>query len=164
MMDASGIRFSKLAATFAAFLIFLGFSGLLPTFAYAEDKPAWTELTEQQRNALSPLAPEWKSLDGPRKHKWLEIAAKFPTMKPDEQQRAQARMREFAALTPEQRKQVRENYRAAQSVPREQREAQWQQYQSLPQERKDAIQAKAKEDEAKKKPPGALPQADAVKK
>ena len=127
-----------------------------------EAKPLWPELTEAQRTALAPLASEWRHIDTAGKQKWLAIAARFPAMKQPEQERAQARMKQWVSLTPEQRRQVRENYKAAKSIPKEQREAQWQQYQALPDERKKEIEAKAHSAQTRK-PVGALPQSTAAK-
>jgi len=53
-------------------------------------------------------------------------------MKPQEQQRLQMRMQEWAKLTPEQRRVAREKYKTIKKLPpdkREQVKAQWQQYQ-----------------------------------
>ena len=49
------------------------------------DKPLWTTLTRPQQVALEPLADEWDRMEGVRKQKWLEIANRFASMKPDEQ-------------------------------------------------------------------------------
>lgn len=128
----------------------------------SEAKPLWANLTEAQRKALAPLHLEWQRINGSGKQKWLEIANRFPTMSPQEQERAQTRMKEWASLSPEQRRQIRENYKAAKSIPKEQREAQWQEYQSLPEERKKALEAKARNAQ-NRKPAGTLPQANTVK-
>jgi hypothetical protein len=89
------------------------------------------------------LAGEWDAMGGQQKQKWLEIAIRFPSMTPDEQQRVQQRMREWVKLTPEQRRMVRENYARAKKLEPSQKSAQWQQYQQLPEEEKLKLAADA---------------------
>jgi hypothetical protein len=67
------------------------------------DKPLWRTLTQAQQVVLQPLRAEWDAMDGLRKQKWLQLANRFATLPPQEQQRVQQRMREWASLTPEQR-------------------------------------------------------------
>jgi hypothetical protein len=107
-------------------------------------KPLWTELTPAQQQALGPLVAEWDRLEPVRKKKWLEIAQKYPTMKPDEQVRLQTRMREWAKLTPEQRRIARESYARARALNADQKSAQWQQYQQLSEEQKKKLANDAK--------------------
>lgn len=103
----------------------------------------WTELSPAQQQALAPLAAEWDKIDDVRKKKWLEIGDKYASMKPDEQQRLQERMREWAKLTPEQRRIARESYVRAKKLNRDQRTAKWQEYQQLPEEQKKKLAADA---------------------
>ena len=59
-----------------------------------------------------------------------------------EQERLQARMLQWAALSPEERAQVRERYRMLQEMPPERREEirrKWQEYDSLTEEEKDTL-------------------------
>ena len=104
-------------------------------------KPLWSELTQAQKQALSPLVTEWDKLHELNKKKWLEIANRYATMKPDEQLRMQERMRDWVKLTPEQRMAARENFANAKQVKPEQRSAQWQQYQQLSEEEKKRLAA-----------------------
>jgi hypothetical protein len=118
-------------------------------------KPRWTDLTAAQQHALAPLASEWDELDTFRKNKWLSIGNKFASMKPDEQQRVQERMREWIKLTPEQRRIARESYFRAKKLDPDQKSAQWEQYQQLPEEQKKKLAA----DAAAKMPVATLPRA-----
>lgn len=102
-------------------------------------RPLWRELTPAQQQALSPLAGEWDHLDGFRKNKWLAIGNKFPSMKPDEQQRVQERMRDWVKLTPEERRTARANYASARKLGSEQKNEQWEKYQQLPEEQKKEL-------------------------
>jgi hypothetical protein len=116
-------------------------------------KPLWADLTLAQQQALAPLESEWDKLDSFRKNKWLTIGNKFASMKPDEQQRVQERMRDWVKLTPEQRRIARESYARAKKLNPDQKSAQWEQYQQLPEEQKKKLAA----DAASKKPVTTLP-------
>ena len=97
--------------------------------------PSWAELTVEQQQVLAPLKPDWNSLDGERRHKWVGIAKRYPTMKPQEQERVVRRMQTWAKLTPEQRRAAREQYRSIGKLPPEKRQGlkqQWAEYQALP--------------------------------
>lgn len=109
--------------------------------ASIEGAPTWASLTPAQQQALAPLQREWSTIDGTRKQKWLEVAAKFPRMPADERKRVQERMAEWARLTPNERAGARLQFQEAKRVPAEERQAKWQAYQALsPQERASLAQ------------------------
>ena len=107
-------------------------------------RPAWAELTAEQQQILAPLKTDWDSLDPDRRQKWIAIAKRYPRMKAQEQERVQRRMQAWARLTPEQRRQARENYKHLAKVPRQApnkdlRQA-WAEYQALsPHERQSLV-------------------------
>lgn len=103
-----------------------------PIIATPEARPLWQELTPAQKNALAPLSADWSGIDLLRKKKWLEIAVRFPSMKPDEQRRLQERMREWAKLSPEERRVAREVYTRTKTLGTDEKSAQWLEYQNLP--------------------------------
>ena len=86
---------------------------------------------------------EWDQMEVARKQKWLEIANRYSSMKPDEQQRVQERMRAWLKLTPEERRVARENYTLSKKIDKGQKSAQWEQYQALPEEVKKKLAADA---------------------
>lgn len=98
------------------------------------DGPAWHALTAAQREALAPLQRDWPSIDGNRKAKWLDVAARFPRMPADERQRIQERMAEWARLTPAERGRARLQFQQARQFPAEDRQARWEAYRALPDE------------------------------
>lgn len=100
------------------------------------ERPRWSELNAAQKKALGPLESTWDELGPVRKQKWLDIANRFGSMKPAEQERVLKRMREWTRLTPDERKAVRENYARAQKIVGGQKAEQWEKYQSLPEEEK----------------------------
>lgn len=105
----------------------------------AIEKPYWHQLSAPQQEALMPLASEWDKFEGLNKKKWLEIANRFASMKPDEQQRVHERMREWIKLTPSQRTMVRENYARAKKIEPGRKSEQWELYQQLPEDQKKKL-------------------------
>ena len=110
-------------------------------------RPAWAELTPDQQEILAPLKSEWDKLDRDRRLKWVGIAKRYPSMKPEQQVRVQRRMETWVKLSVEQRRQARENYKRIAKVPRERRgdlRQQWAEYQALtPQERQGLVEPAA---------------------
>jgi len=105
--------------------------------------PGWGSLTNEQRTVLAPLQSDWASIDAPRKTKWLDLAARYPKMPPADQQRMQARMSEWARMTPQDRAQARLNFQQAKQLPNQDRQDQWQAYQALPESERKALADRA---------------------
>lgn len=114
--------------------------------------PAWSSLTDAQREALAPLASQWATMPADRKKKWLDIAEKYPRLSADGKARLHARMAEFSKLTPQQRQTARENFQRAYELPRESRESAVQQYKSLPPDKKKELSERSKRKESAKGP------------
>ena len=114
-----------------------------PAPAAVVAKPAWISLSPAQKLALEPLVGEWDRMEAPRKQKWLEIANRFASMKPDEQARVHDKMREWVKMTPDERRLVRENYTRAKKLDGTQKSEQWEKYQQLPEEQKQKLAAEA---------------------
>lgn len=106
-----------------------------------DTRPRWNELTPTQQNALAPLAADWNKIEVFRKKKWLEIGNRFAGMNSDEQARVQERMREWAKLTPDERRVAREIYVRTKKLDASQKSAQWQEYQQLPEDQKKKLAA-----------------------
>ena len=109
----------------------------------AEEGVRWQKLKPTQREALKPLQQEWASIEAPRKQKWLSLADRLPAMPADERARVQARMTEWAKLTPIERGQARLQFQEAKQIPALDRRTRWEAYQALPQEQKSALAARA---------------------
>jgi hypothetical protein len=120
----------------ALMLLVLALAGTGAFAAPKDDRgPPWAALNVEQQQALAPLAAEWDKLSKPHKAKWLGIAKRYPSMQPEEQKRAQARMQRWAKLTPQQRDQAREQYRSLGKMAPDRREElrrYWAEYQALP--------------------------------
>lgn len=112
--------------------------------------PAWHQLSPLQREALAPLAGQWPTIPVENKRKWLEIADKYPQLSAEGKTRMQARMAEFAKLTPEQRRTARENFQRAYELPRESRESAVEQYRLLPDDKKKELTEQSQRKDATK--------------
>jgi Protein of unknown function (DUF3106) len=108
-----------------------------------EEGARWQDLRPGQQLALKPLERDWAGIDLPRKQKWLELSVRFPRLSAEEQSRVQARMAEWAKLTPQQRGQARINFQEAKRLPAQDRQARWESYQALSPEQKKQLAARA---------------------
>src|SRR5204863_8895115 len=73
----------------------------------------------------------------------IALAARFKTLSPDERARINARMVEWAKLTPAERGQARMNFEEARQLPAPDRSARWEAYQALPVEQRQQFAARA---------------------
>jgi len=108
-----------------------------------EEGVRWHALTPSQREALAPLERDWPGIDAPRKQKWIALAARFNTLSPEERARINARMVEWANLTPAERGQARLRFEEARQLPVPDRSERWRAYQALPPEQRQQLAARA---------------------
>ena len=104
-------------------------------------RPLWSDLSESQQQALSPLAQLWPTMTEPHKRKWLAVSQNFAQLSADEQSTVQSRMREWAALSPQQRAAARLNYADAKQLLQDDKKAKWEAYQALSPEAKQKLAA-----------------------
>ncbi|MDO9114296.1 MAG: DUF3106 domain-containing protein [Polaromonas sp.] len=127
----------------------------------AFSSPVWTELSPVEREILKPLASTWNTLSQTHKRKWLQMTKSYPALSTEEQVKMQGRMKEWVALSPQQRAQARLNFAKTKELSKEltaeERQAKWQAYQALSDEEKRKLAAKAPP-----KPAGAAPAAKPV--
>lgn len=107
--------------------------------AHLTSKSGWGKLTAAQQKTLSALQPEWDKLDDKNKAKWVTIANRYPSLKPEEQKRIQKRMELWAQLSPEQKQIARLNYAQTKKIESSQKTRQWELYQQLPAEKKQLL-------------------------
>ena len=109
--------------------------------------PGWTELSATERDILKPLASSWNALNPGHKSKWRQMAKSYPSLPTEEQIKMQGRMKEWVALTPQQRAQARLNFAKTKELSKEltpeEKKAKWQAYQALSEEEKRNLAAKA---------------------
>jgi Protein of unknown function (DUF3106) len=102
--------------------------------------PEWSSLSAAQREVLNPFEATWQTLAVAERRAWIALADRFAKLSAADQATASARIREWATLTPEQRRMARQNFRLARSLPSEQRVASWERYQSLTEEQRSVLQ------------------------
>ncbi len=109
--------------------------------------PGWTELSAVERDILKPLASSWNALTPGHKSKWRQMAKSYPALPVEEQLKMQGRMKEWVALSPQQRNQARLNFAKTKELSKEltpeEKKAKWQAYQALSEEEKRKLAAKA---------------------
>ncbi|MCC7150721.1 MAG: DUF3106 domain-containing protein [Rubrivivax sp.] len=105
--------------------------------------PAWSALSPAQQAALAPLRTHWTGIDADRKTKWLGVAQRYPSLPPAERERIQARMAQWAAMSPTERGRARVNYQELRKLPAAERQASWQAYRALPPEQQQALARRA---------------------
>lgn len=106
-------------------------------------KPAWSELTPAQQQALAPLAAKWDTVSEVQKRKWLALSQNFPKLSADEKAKLHSRMTEWVALSPQQRTQARLSFGETKQLSPDDKKAKWEAYQALPPEEKSKLAAGA---------------------
>eukprot|EP01041_Mallomonas_annulata_P027594 gene27594-49237_t len=109
-------------------------------------KPAWSELTPPQQQALKPLAATWNSISEPQKRKWLEVSKNYPALPPAGQATMHSRMNEWVAMSPQDRAAARLNFAKTKELSKQltadEKKAKWETYQALSPEEKAKLAAK----------------------
>jgi hypothetical protein len=106
--------------------------------------PTWSSLSPAQQQALAPLQRDWSGIDASRKAKWLEVAAKFPTMPQAERVRVRERMTAWSRLSPAERGDARIQFQQARQLAPDDRQARWDAYQALPEESRRELARRAR--------------------
>lgn len=113
------------------------------TSAKADVGPTWQSLSPAQRQSLAPLERDWSHLQAFQKLKWIELAKRLPGMPADQRERIQARMTEWARMTPAERGQARLRFEQARRAAPGDRSKSWEDYQALPIDQKEELAARA---------------------
>ncbi len=107
-------------------------------------QPLWIDLTPAQQQALAPLAGVWNTFSTAEKRSWIKSSANFSQLPADKQAQIQTRMREWAALSPEQRLRARANLNLALRAPAGQRLAEFEQYRGMTPEQRKVLRTHGK--------------------
>ena len=108
-----------------------------------EEGVRWQKLKPAQREALGPLQQDWSGIDAAHKQKWVQLVDRMRSMPPPERARVQARMADWAKLTPVERGQTRLSYEESRQIPVPDRRSRWDAYQALSPEQKGELAARA---------------------
>lgn len=104
-------------------------------------EPLWSDLDSNQRSVLEPFAEQWNAWPTEEKRVWVALADRFPGLSEKAKSKAIVRIREWAALTPEQRQVARTNYRLARELDRDARMAEWRRYSNMTPEQQKILRA-----------------------
>jgi hypothetical protein len=118
-----------------------------------DGRAGWSQLTPAQRTALAPLEWKWSTIDTTRRQKWLELAARFPSMPAEERERVQQRMTAWAALSPADRARARMEFEETRQISPAERQALWERYAALPDEERQRLARRATAPAPSGKPP-----------
>lgn len=88
---------------------------------FAAQEP-WQSLSPSEKEALSPVYPQWNSLPETQQRHLRHLAQHYAGLSMDGKRRFLSRLATWAQLTPAQRQAAREKYRAFSQVPAEKRE------------------------------------------
>jgi len=105
--------------------------------------PTWDMLTPDQQQLLAPLQRDWPKLGPTQRSKWLNATPMLATLPQPELARLHERMRDWARLTPAERRDARVGFQVAKQVDAEQRQAKWEAYQALSPEKRQQLADKA---------------------
>jgi hypothetical protein len=103
--------------------------------------PRWNSLSPAHQTLLEPFKDSWATLPDAEQRAWAELALRFPRLPADQQERAQKRIQEWAALSPAQRQMARSNYRLAKVLPPEARVQQYEAYRELSPEQRGVLRS-----------------------
>ncbi len=104
----------------------------------------WESVPPAQRQMLAPLASDWSSLNETSRQKWMQLSVRMQRMPEHERQRIQQRMLEWARLPPAERAHARVQFIEAQGVSSRNRQSQWESFQALPPEAREALAQRAR--------------------
>lgn len=104
-------------------------------------RSSWDRLTPEQKTALAPLQTSWSRLTDGHRSKWIALTRNFAAMPASEQATLQGRMRDWVALTPQQRAQARLTFGETRTLTADDRKTSWEAYQSLSDEEKRRLAA-----------------------
>lgn len=119
----------------------LGGASVAPNAKVINTKPDWQSLSATQKLALLPLMQLWPTMTEAHKRKWLALSQNFSQLPEADQNILQGRMREWAALSAQQRAQARLNFADAKQLPQDERRTKWEAYQALSAEEKQKLAA-----------------------
>jgi len=101
--------------------------------------PTWSELTEAEREGLSPLANIWPRLSEGQKLKWRAVVASAEFEDPASRAKLQERMKSWSQLSASERAQARLNFAMIHDVPSDERIRKWEAYRELPEEERQRL-------------------------
>lgn len=79
----------------------------------------WRSLNPDQQRILGPVAPDWDRMPGYQQQRLLGAARQYPNLQPIQKDRFDRRIRDWASMSPEQRRAARETFQGLRKLPPE---------------------------------------------
>lgn len=122
-------------------------SAMLSSVTFADEtNVTWTQLTDEQRQVLNPLAAEWDTLRPWQREKMLDIARDYPKMDVNKQALVKKRLSNWSRMTPYERENARKKHQQFQTLSSEKKSElrkKWQEYQKLPESERARLRAES---------------------
>lgn len=93
--------------------------------------PTWSELADQEKQVLQPLAGVWDDMSTTRRRKWRSIVKNYAQLNPADQSKLRARMQDWALLSTKDRQLARLNFAQSKNLNPQELASNWEAYQSL---------------------------------
>ena len=77
----------------------------------------WSELAPAERRILGPIEENWDRLPGYQQQRLISSARKYPSLQPIQKERFDTRIRDWAAMSSEQRRAARETFQGLRRLP-----------------------------------------------
>ncbi len=122
-----------------------------PRLRLSSSGPAWRELTEPQRQILTPLREHWDAMGALAKRRWLVLADRYPKMDESERTKLVSRMNTWASLSAQQRNQARLNFESTKRLSAQELQTKWDEYQALSAAEKQRLAEQARKARSAKK-------------
>lgn len=79
----------------------------------------WSALAPEERRILGPIEAEWDRMPGYQQQRLVSSARRYPSFQPIQKERFDARIRDWARMSPEQRRAARETFQGLRKLPPE---------------------------------------------
>lgn len=122
-----------------------------PQLRRSSSGPAWREITEAQRQVLTPLREHWSNMGALAKRRWLVLADRYPQMDASERNKLFSRMNTWASLSSQQRNQARLNFESSKRLSAQELQSKWDEYQALSEAEKKRLAEQARKAKPSKK-------------
>jgi hypothetical protein len=74
-------------------------------------------LAPEERRVLAPVQENWGNLPGYQQQRLISSARRYPSLQPIQKERFDSRIKDWAAMTPEQRRAARETFEGLRRLP-----------------------------------------------
>ncbi len=80
-------------------------------------RTSFSALAPEERRILAPIEAEWNGLPGYQQQRLISSARRYPNLQPIQKERFDARIRGWAAMSPDERRKARETFQGLRKLP-----------------------------------------------